>query len=185
MVLLTNVDNSINWVNKAFEDQTGYKLNELWGELPSDFLSGPDTDYEVIKTIRQKKAAKETFSRDLTYYTRSGEKHWVNGEFTPLFDDNGIHTGYITVYNNITLRKKNEDEVRRQNGILKEVAWISSHEVRKPVANIMGLVALIKASPNQEEKAHLISLVDKCAEDLDEIVHSIDAKIYSEKNMNV
>jgi predicted site-specific integrase-resolvase len=49
----------------------------------------------------------------------------------------------------------------------------------------MGLVALIKASPNQEEKAHLISLVDKCAEDLDEIVHSIDAKIYSEKNMNV
>lgn len=64
-----------------------------------------------------------------------------------------------------------------QNQKLIEIAWVQSHEVRAPLARIMGLVQLLNTYP--EEKVDMresMSHILQSAQELDEIVRSIVRK---------
>jgi len=73
--------------------------------------------------------------------------------------------------------KRNQDHIIDQNKRLQEIATISSHEIRRPVATILGLVNLfdhdyINNSMNKEILAHL----DSTAKELDSVIHTIVEK---------
>jgi PAS domain S-box-containing protein len=180
MIIITDQNNLITWVNKAVEDQMGFPLSEITGKSPANFFVGSETDKNALNSITQRQKALEFFVTDLGCCTKYGDRLWVYGEFTPLFDDNYEHTGYIAVYNDITLRKQKEDEITRQNDKLKEVAWLSSHEVRRPLANIMGLNNLMKVTSDMDERVQILERINCSAEELDEIVHVINSKILNE-----
>lgn len=184
MVMVLNAQSQIEWVNKAFEEFTGYELKEIRGKYHGSFMRGPNTAVESIDYINQKQAARESFSVDILKYTKAGEEFWVNVEFTPTFNDDGIYTGYIGVYQNITQRKQSQQALLRQNDLLREVAWISSHEVRRPVASILGLINLLNMSETIEEKEEVIELIEACAKELDGIVHTISNKVYEDIKAN-
>ena len=182
MIIVTDEHNKITWINKAVEDHTGFLLGEVTGKSPAEFFIGPETDMDVLNSIIEKKKALEFFVSDIDCCTKYGDRFWVYGEFTPLFDDNHKHTGYIAVYNDITWRKQKEDEVTRQNDKLKEVAWLNSHEVRRPLANIMGLINLMKSTSNMDEKMKILENINNSAKALDKIVHEINLKVHDEIN---
>ncbi|MDB5025970.1 MAG: hypothetical protein JWP78_3725 [Mucilaginibacter sp.] len=180
MIIITDENNLITWINKAVEDHTGFCLHEIAGKTPANFFIGPKTDKEVINTIMQKKEALEFFVTDVGCYTKKGDAFWVYGEYTPLFGDDHKHSGYIAVYNDITWRKQKEEEITRQNEKLKEVAWLSSHQVRRPVANIMGLANLMNITSDMDERIKILERINCSAKELDEIVHVINSKIANE-----
>ena len=64
------------------------------------------------------------------------------------------------------------NKLKKQNSVLKEIAWIESHELRQPVASIMGLMMLIKETPYTEEPEYL-DLLDKSVNQLDERIRMI------------
>lgn len=179
-IIITDQNNFICWVNKAFEDFTGYKFEDVAGYSPATFFAGEETDMDILSDVLNKKKAHESFSAELNCHKKSGEKFWVYGEYTPLFDDSNSFTGYICVYNDITWLKQKERDMLRQNEKLKEVAWLSSQEVRRPLANIIGLIHMMKLSPYVDEKLKIIENINRSAEELDKIVHSINATIETE-----
>ncbi|WP_426667266.1 PAS domain S-box protein [Mucilaginibacter sp. McL0603] len=185
MIIITDENNHITWINKAVEDRTGFHLHEIAGKSPSEFFIGPETGMDVLGQIIQRKKALEIFSMDIGCYTKSGDRFWVHGEFTPLFDDDYEHTGYIAVYNDISWRKQKEDEITRQNDKLKEVAWLSSHEIRRPLANIMGLANVMRVASNMDEKVEIMESINLSAKELDKIVHKINSKINEEINSDL
>ena len=73
--------------------------------------------------------------------------------------------------------KRNQDHVKDQNRRLQEIAAISSHEIRRPVATILGLVNLfdrnILDNPMNKE---IINHIDSTAKELDEVIHTIVEK---------
>lgn len=73
--------------------------------------------------------------------------------------------------------RKQQALINEQNSLLKEIAWINSHDIRKPVASILGLSALIKETDNQVEKGKYYPMINSCIEELDEIVHQTAAKL--------
>ncbi|MNL06244.1 His Kinase A (phospho-acceptor) domain protein [compost metagenome] len=73
--------------------------------------------------------------------------------------------------------RKQQALINEQNSLLKEIAWINSHEIRKPVASILGLSALIKETNDQAEKGKYYPMIDDCIEELDEIVHQTAVKL--------
>ena len=180
MIIITDENNLITWVNQAVEDRTGFHLYEIAGKSPSEFFIGPETDTDVLNSVVQRKKAFEFFATDIGCYAKSGDRFWVHGEFTPLFDDNHHHTGYIAVYNDISWRKQKEDEITRQNDKLKEVAWLSSHEIRRPLANIMGLANVMRVASNMDEKVEIVESINLSAKELDKIVREINSKINEE-----
>lgn len=183
IIIITNKNNFITWVNKAFEDFTGYQFDEVAGYTPATFFADGDTDMNLLDAILKKKKALEAFAAEVNCYKKCGTKFWVSGEYTPLFDSDNEFTGYIAVYNDITGLKQKEKETIRQNDKLREVAWLSSHEVRRPLANIIGLATLMKTSQDMEEKTEIVNRVGLSAAELDEIVHVIHSKIHEEINV--
>lgn len=182
IIIITNTDNFITWVNKAFEDFTGYKYEEVAGYAPSTFFVGEETDLEILTGILDKKKAHESFSADVRCHSKQGDKFWVYGEYTPLFEPNDEFVGYIGVYNDITRIKQKEYEIIQQNNKLKEVAWISSHGVRRPLANIIGLANMMKDSHNMDEKIKILENIHKSADELDQMIHTINSTIETELN---
>lgn len=180
IIIITNKDGFISWVNKPFESFTGYAFDEVAGYAPATFFAGEETDIDVLTDVFKKKKALESFSAELNCHDKYGIKFWVYGEYTPLFDDNNVFTGYIAVYNDITGLKQKEKETIRQNNKLKEVAWLSSHEVRRPLANIIGLANMMKVSPYMDEKLKILENLNQSAEELDKIVHTINSTIEEE-----
>jgi len=73
--------------------------------------------------------------------------------------------------------KKNQDHVKDQNKRLQEIASISSHDLRRPVATILGLVSLFDrdnlANPLNKE---IISHLDNTSRELDGVIHAIVEK---------
>ena len=180
IIIITDKDGFISWVNNAFKDFTGYAFDEVAGYAPATFFAGVETDSDVLREILNKKKALESFSAEVRCHNKYDVKFWVYGEYTPLFDDNEEFTGYIAVYNDISWLKEKEKEIIRQNDKLKEVAWLSSHEIRRPLANIIGLANMMKVSPYMDEKLKILENLNQSAEELDKIVHTINSTIEEE-----
>lgn len=179
MIIIMDVKSNILWVNKAFESFTGYQLCDIIGKTPV-FLYGPESDPNAHTTIINAKNSFRYFSLDVVNYTANGVKYWVNIEFTPLFTPDGKFDGYISIQNNITARKEKEEKIRHQNEILKNIAWMGSHELRKPVASILGLIELITETDDPAEKQDSIRLMQQCTLQLDQIIRTINQKIEEE-----
>jgi PAS domain S-box-containing protein len=101
----------------------------------------------------------------VTYYEMS---------FNPIRDRDGRITGTGCFLRNITENKLHQIKIQEQNEKLKEIAWIQSHRVRVPVANILGLVNAFNyqnvSDPfNQEVLTNLHTVTN----DLDLIIREI------------
>ncbi|RYY06191.1 MAG: PAS domain S-box protein, partial [Sphingobacteriaceae bacterium] len=179
MIMIQDINNRITWVNKAFERSTGYTLCEVLGKYPQEVLNGPETDLSITSAIIKAKNSLANFNYEIINYNKDGTKYWVSIEFTPLFKPDGKPDGYITIHNDITSRKEKGQKIIRQNEILKNIAWMSSHELRRPVASILGLINLMNETKD-EERDEAIQMLNTCTQQLDDIIHNINHMIEQE-----
>lgn len=176
-VVIKDTDGRISWVNSSFEKLSGYTLAELKGKLPREILHGPETSQATKDFIAASLKVNDFFNIEIVNYAKSGLPYWVEVNSTSIFDSQEQHSGYIDIVTEITERKKREERINEQNQTLKEIAWINSHEIRKPVASILGLTALAKITDNIQEKEEFYSRIDSCVKEMDEIIHQTSAKV--------
>jgi len=82
-----------------------------------------------------------------------------------LFQSRVIHN------HNLVIKAKNSD----LNEALNNIAYIQSHELRKPVASILGLMNVIKSDDYQADKDTLLKL-EAAAKDLDAKIKAINSQ---------
>jgi PAS domain S-box-containing protein len=83
----------------------------------------------------------------------------------------------------ISDRKEAENQIRDQVKKLQEVAWIQSHQLRKPLANIMGLLNLLKSENKSiDQQQELFKLMHISCNELDTVVKSIVDKTSTGKS---
>lgn len=114
-VIITDRDRRIIWTNQAFEQMTGYCLNDVAGRRPGEFLQGADTDPDTIADIREALKQGEGFDRDLLNYHRDGTPFWVRVVCSPV--DPGTHPdhpegGFVAIQIDITRRKELERRLK-------------------------------------------------------------------------
>jgi tetratricopeptide (TPR) repeat protein len=66
------------------------------------------------------------------------------------------------------------DALEKQNHKLIEYTFINAHKLRAPLARIMGLANLVQYTPQNEEQAKLIALLQEAAHELDIVTKSIN-----------
>lgn len=77
---------------------------------------------------------------------------------------------------------KNKDILEVKNKTLEEYAFIISHNIRRPLANILGLTELLNTSEIKESNTNeIISKLKKSAEELDDLVKKSN-KLLRSKN---
>jgi hypothetical protein len=80
-------------------------------------------------------------------------------------------------------RQKQQLKELQTNKKLEEIADITSHQLRGPVASIMGLVGLFnKENPTDPFNKEIVEHLDKSAKDLDKVIHKIVEKTYMDKD---
>lgn len=105
----------------------------------------------------------------------SHQNYWWLTTMFPVYDSEGQIVGITVNAQDISERKLREQQIIRQNISLRAIAWKQSHEVRKPLANILGLCALLKIDDTAtvEEKLLYIDYLITAAEELDAIIKEI------------
>ncbi|GAA4314834.1 hypothetical protein GCM10023149_11140 [Mucilaginibacter gynuensis] len=176
MVIITDKNGLVTWINPAFTKRTGYTLEDMAGKRPSQILHGPETSAEAFNAIQQDIINERYTKVEILNYTKTGEKYWVEVNITPIVTDNRL-SGFITIQVDITEKKAYQEKLQHQNTLLNEVAWMTSHEIRKPVASILALAELSKHASSREEKDEYVDVLVSCVEDLDNIVRHFTAKI--------
>lgn len=95
----------------------------------------------------------------------------------PIYNDFDEIIGVGCFARDITLHKETELQIKKQVETLKEVAWIQSHEVRKPLANILGLLNLLKKGRVTEpQTAEIIGHMETSCQQLDTVIKKVVEK---------
>ncbi|MFO0485103.1 MAG: PAS domain-containing protein, partial [Sphingobacteriia bacterium] len=90
----------IQYVNPAFEQTTGWKLEEVIGKN-CRFLQGHDTEQEGLKQLRVAMKAGEPCTVVLRNFRKDGTMFWNELSISPVQDEYGDVTHYVGVQNDI------------------------------------------------------------------------------------
>lgn len=109
-VLITSTDANIKYVNKTFEEITGYSAAEVIGKNPRILKSGltPVTQYQDLWTTL---TAGKSWSGEIQNRKKNGELHWESVQIAPVIDHAGVTTHYIGVKEDITDKKFQEEKI--------------------------------------------------------------------------
>ncbi len=102
-------DFPIIYFNSAFQDLTGYSSEEILGNN-CRFLQSDDRDQDGINKMRHAIKNGESCQITLRNYKKDGTLFWNDLSVTPIKDKNDVITHYIGIQNDITQRKKTEEE---------------------------------------------------------------------------
>lgn len=109
-VVITDRQGRIEYVNPAFETTTGYSRDEVLGETPRILKSGKH-DEQFYRELWSKVLAGESFEGTIVNRKKSGELYWSRQTITPMKDDRGEITHFVSVLKDITeLLKQQEHE---------------------------------------------------------------------------
>jgi len=113
-VIITDKTGHIEFVNKAFEQITGYSQSECLGKNPKILQSG-NTSSLIYKDLWRTLLQGNTWQGDLHNKKKTGEHFWEHVIISPVFGDDNQVTHYIAVKEDLTQRKQYETEILKQH----------------------------------------------------------------------
>lgn len=108
---ITDVDGKITYVNKKFEEVTGWKKHEVLGHNPNILRSGvlPDTVYEEMWN-RLKKG--RIWKGELSNKRKDGTHYWEYASMSSIRNEKGEITNMLKVAEDISERKATEQKLK-------------------------------------------------------------------------
>jgi len=104
-------DMPLVYVNKAFEQITGYTLEETVGKN-CRFLQGNEHDQAAVQQLRDAIKNKKPVEVVLRNYRKNGELFYNHLLVSPLFDSHGNLLYFLGVQFDITPRIRAEEEIK-------------------------------------------------------------------------
>jgi len=157
--------------NKAWDNhvKSSYNLNMEPGRSMHAFLH-PDNVDMVYEDYM--KALEGTPVLSQKKVTNGSQEFWRITRYEPALNNEDQIFGVSINSTDITSEVEQKEIVVLQNESLKEIAWIQSHEIRKPVATILGLMNLLKLN-GHIEKIQELQLMEQVVVELDNKIRLI------------
>ncbi|CAM3728296.1 PAS domain S-box protein [Polynucleobacter arcticus] len=99
------------YVNDAFERMTGYSREEIIGSSPR-LLQGLKSDPATMHLVHEALINWKPIKVEMLNYTKSGQEFWVELSITPVADERGWFTHWVSVQRNITEKVRLGDELK-------------------------------------------------------------------------
>ncbi|WP_372754263.1 PAS domain S-box protein [Mariniflexile sp.] len=180
IVLMTNLDGIITYVNPKFTQIYGYQPHEVIGKHTPRILKvsgGSDWFESLWATLKEKKSFKMGH-----YQNRKKDGSFIDLESTidPILNDEGEVIGYLGIQHDISSRikyvAKLEEAIEKEkesDRIKSEFLATMSHELRTPLNAIIGLSGLIDADSPLNEILEYNQIIHKNGEHLLKLIEDL------------
>ncbi len=120
----------IIYVNKAFEEMTGWSREEIIGKNPR-ILQGPKTEQNIFQNLRRSMDKGEVWRGKTINYKKDGTEFHMEWSISPVFDKNGKLDQLLAVQNDITENVKIDKQLEKATkGELKRVKEIEKANIK-------------------------------------------------------
>ena len=109
-VLITDLDARIEFVNTAFERQTGYTLAQVRGRTPAILHSG-NTPAGTAESMWAALRRGEPWSGEFRNRRKDGSEYIDFAHVSPIRREDGVVTHYVSVQEDVTERRRVEREL--------------------------------------------------------------------------
>ncbi|MBS1526200.1 MAG: PAS domain-containing sensor histidine kinase [Bacteroidetes bacterium] len=183
--VLCDAQNKVVSFNSKANDLCMEQFNKRLRPGRNAFNYFPRNKIPDMKNAVQRIMNNEMVSYETNYEVRDGMAKWYDVKWVGITNDERKNIGYMVAFNDITERKIADIErdritadLVRRNRDLEQFTYIVSHNLRAPVANILGLSNMLNnfdfdINENQEIKTALassISSLDNMITDLNQIL---------------
>jgi diguanylate cyclase (GGDEF)-like protein/PAS domain S-box-containing protein len=102
VVIMSDPQGHVTWVNPAFEKVTGYQFADIVGKPPASLLhfhgSSPEASQKLTRALANKQAARA----QILNRGKDGRLFWMDVDIQPQFGDNGELLGFVATETDIT-----------------------------------------------------------------------------------
>jgi PAS domain S-box-containing protein len=165
---ITNSEGIIIYVNRKFCEVSKYSKNELIGQnygiLNSGFHSNEFFE-DMWDTIKRG----DIWSGEVKDKAKDGSFFWLDNTIFPVFDEEKNIVQFFSMRLPIDEKKKADEERIEHIKSLEEMLFMTSHQVRQPILNLLGLANQLEDFTNSKEE------VTKIVGYIKESIFSLDA----------
>ena len=171
---------NIIYVNNAFCAMTGYKSKKVLSKPFNPFNTEELDSHEYEKFIAAIAEKRECQIETLTK-KKNKEEYWVRFSMIPIYNSDNELSHWISIQKDVTEERKQEKEkeqlireLTQNNKDLKQFSYITSHNLRAPLSNLIGLLNLIEDIPiNDSELLEIINGFKKSTHLLNETINDL------------
>jgi PAS domain S-box-containing protein len=110
VVMITDVEGRIEYVNRSFTQLTGYEPDEVRGKKPS-LLSSGRTPPSTIRNLWETITAGGEWRGELVNRKKNGEIYWGRTSISPIRGARGEITHYVQLLEDVTREKQAEERL--------------------------------------------------------------------------
>lgn len=145
LVVITDTQGNIVYVNRKFNEVTGFSSEECLGRNPRILKSG-ESSPSVYEELWAAITAGKTWRGEFHNRKKNGELYWESAVISPLRNPAGSITHFVAVKEDITGRKRTDLELLQQRNqlthlsrvtMLGELADSLAHELNQPLTSIL------------------------------------------------
>ena len=168
-LVLTDNDETILFVNNRLGEILKRPKEELIGKKSYEVFLGEDSQKLIEDKFElRKKGISDQYEFKLQL--RNGDYIWVLIAGAPFIDGNGDMIGTIAIITDITDRKIAEIKLKSKNQELDAFVYKASHDLKGPLASIIGITNIAKEEVKEEDSLHYFDLISKSTRRLDLIL---------------
>lgn len=150
------------YANQGYETLTGYSVADLEGDDWWRDLFGEETDTDAVASLEATLDEEGHASAELQLYRKDGTPRWFQVSVSPLTDEAGAVTHFVSFQHDITERKEYETEIERR---FDEFADVFAEDLREPIERARSSVDAARTNGEEEALEDATEWLDR-ADDL-------------------
>jgi PAS domain S-box-containing protein len=125
-VVITDLAGNIEYANPKFTETTGYALEEVMGQNPRVLKSGSQPQ-EFYADLWATISSGREWHGEFCNRKKNGELYWESASISPIRDASGEITHFVAIKDDITERRRIEQEIAEQKQLLENTLESLTH----------------------------------------------------------
>lgn len=189
-----NQDGSIIYANQQASNMLKFEKEKILSSNVTDFMK---FDVGELYAAMQQRALQQKAHKVVNLKLKNAAQQWVDTEISLSLINNSQNCFIVCIIRDITEReqariklKAQYQELKKVNKELDRFLYSTSHDLRSPVASIIGLINFIEEDSKEQETLMHVGMIRKRIIGMDTIlrnmvhfINSKDAAVNKEQNL--